>query len=127
MKIHHTSITVKDLEVTAKFYKDIFGFEESKRFGRPELGRKGIHLELNGTYVELFQFDQSIENKDDFFNAKVLGYKHIGIEAENINQTYNDLKAKGVSLTEVTKGSIANYFYVQDPDGLPIEVFELLK
>ena len=125
MKIHHIAISVRDLEKSSNFYKNIFGFEGEKEFKRKDLGAKVIFLKLNDIHLELWQFDKQIENKDNFSNLSILGIKHIAFEVDNIEEKYKELKSKGFKISEPKLGaSGGRYCFLKDPDGLPIELYE---
>lgn len=127
MKIHHVAISVRNLENSANFYKDIFGFIEVKRFERKDLGGKAVFLKLEGMQIELWQFDKQIENKDDLSNLNILGIKHIAFEVDNIEEKYKELKAKNIEISEPKLGaSGARYSFLKDPDGIPLELYEKL-
>ncbi len=125
MKFHHVSISVKDLEKSTNFYKDIFGFAEEKRFKRKDLEAKSAFLKLGDIRLELWQFDKQTENKDDFSKLNVLGIKHIAFEVDNIEREYKRLKSKKIEISEPKLGaSGGRYCFLKDPDGLPIELYE---
>ena len=125
MKIHHIAISVRNLENSVNFYKDVFSFTEVKRFKRKDLGGKAVFLKLEDTLIELWQFDNLIENKDDFSNLNILGIKHIAFETEDIDKKYEELKTKNIEISEPKLGaSGARYCFLKDPDGIPIELYE---
>ena len=76
MKIHHLAISVKSLEKSIEFYQQ-FGFREVKRFTKEGWDGEAVFLESGSFRLELFCFEDCVENEDDFSNFKVLGYKHI--------------------------------------------------
>lgn len=125
MKLHHTAISVRDLETTIKFYVQNFGFERLKNFERPDLGAKVVFLGLNGNYIEVWQFEKQASNKDDFFNLNTIGYKHIGLRVENVEEVYEKLRSRGLEVTAPKQGAIAKYIFVKDPDGFPVEVLQI--
>lgn len=127
MKIHHIAISVKDSEKTAKFYKENFEFQEINRFTKPGWDGSAIVLESNDLQLEIFQFQNPIEKKDDLSNLKVIGLKHIGIQVESVNEKYKELKDKGVDIDEPVRGTTCAWFcFLRDPDGIPIELYESL-
>lgn len=127
MKIHHIAISVKNSEKTAKFYKENFEFQEINRFTKPGQDGSAIVLESNDLQLEIFQFQNPIEKKDDLSNLKVIGLKHIGIQVESVNEKYKELKDKGVDIDEPVRGTTCAWFcFLRDPDGIPIELYESL-
>jgi len=126
MRIQHIAISVIDSEITAKFYRENFGFQEINRFTK--LGWDGgcIVLMLEDIRLEIFSFDSEMEKKDDLSNLKVVGLKHIGIEVKNVHEKYMELKEKDLDIDEPVKGTTCTWFcFLRDPDGIPIEMIEL--
>ena len=125
MNIHHIAISVKDAEKSANFYKDNFGFKEINRFTKPGWDGSAIILELEGMQLEIFQFKDSIDKKDDLSDLKVIGLKHIGIQVDSVNKKYEELKKKGVNIDEPIKGTTCAWFcFLRDLNGIPIELYE---
>lgn len=125
MRIQHIAISVNDSEKSAKFYKDIFGFTEIRRFTKPGWDGGAIVLELDGMQLEIFQFQSQIKKKDDLSNLKVIGLKHIGIQVKNVKKKHAELKNRGVDIDEPVKGTTVAWFcFLRDPDGIPIELYE---
>ena len=127
MKVHHIAISVKNFERTAEFYKENFGFKEINRFTKPGWDGSAIILELNNLQLEIFQFQNPIERKDDLSNLRAIGLKHIGIQVESVNEKYKELKSKNVDIDKPVKGTTCAWFcFLRDLDGVPIELYESL-
>ena len=61
MKSLHTCVRVKDLDKSLAFYKDAFGYEESRRLDYPEFEFTLVYLSLPGDDYELeltYNYDQ---------------------------------------------------------------------
>ncbi|MCR4328352.1 MAG: VOC family protein [Patescibacteria group bacterium] len=127
MQFHHTSLSVSNLETSLIFYTTMLGFKEIKRFERPDLGGKATLLELGGYHLELWQFDATKPNKDDFSDLHTRGIKHLAFRVENVEHVYHTLTAQGITATEPKQGSMAKYIFIKDPDGFPIEILEMLN
>jgi len=128
MKYNHIALSVKDLERSVEFYKEVFGFIEVKRLEREDLAIKIVLLKLNtedDLHLELVQPYEPVENQDNFSDLKTLGLKHICFEVENVDEEYKRLKSKGHEVIEPKEGkSIKKYFFVKDPDGFIMELCE---
>ena len=48
---------VKDLLISVKFYEDLFGFSEIKRFRRNDMGLTIVFLQGENVIIELEQFE----------------------------------------------------------------------
>ena len=127
MRVHHIAISVKNLENSANFYKNAFGFNEVRQFTKPNWDGCAIILELDGLQLELFHFQSSLDKKDDLSNLKIIGLKHIGIQVDNVREKFEELKNTGIDIDIPKKGTTcAWYCFLRDPDGIPIELYETL-
>lgn len=125
MRVHHIAVTAKNSEKTAAFYKENLGFSEINRFTKPGWDGGAIVLQLGDVRLEIFHFQSSVDKKDDASNFKVIGFKHIGIQVDNVKDTYVKLKNKGIDIDEPVKGTTCAWFcFLRDPDGIPIELYE---
>ena len=124
MEFHHLAISVRDLERSIKFYQEIFGFEEVTRFTKEGWRGEAVVLNLKETHLELFCFEDAVENKDDLSNFKVLGYKHMAFKVDNIDDKYQELKAKNIEISKPEIGKTCKFCFLKDPDGFPIELYE---
>lgn len=114
MKIKYTTLIVKDMEESIKFYRDVMGFEIDSKY---DLGPAGAITLLKGegeTMVEI------IENPHD-----EPGLFSIGMEVEDLNTTIKELKAKGAKVTmgptPITVGLLA---FIEDPNGARIALIQ---
>ncbi|OEC87675.1 MULTISPECIES: VOC family protein [Methanobacterium] len=114
MKIKYTTMIVKDIDESIKFYKEVMGFEIDSQY---DLGPAGTITLLKGegeTMVEL------IKNPAD-----EPGLFSIGMDVEDINATVKELKSKGARITmepmPITVGSLA---FLEDPNGVRIALIQ---
>ncbi|MEY8292489.1 VOC family protein [Carnobacteriaceae bacterium 52-44] len=124
MKSLHTCVRVKDLDKSTEFYRDVFGYEETKRLDYPEAEFTLVYMALPGEDYELeltYNYDQ--EEPYDLGN----GYGHIAIGVDDLKDMHDTLSEKGYDITDLTELSdgAANYFFVKDPDGYKIEIIQL--
>jgi len=126
MNFHHVAINVKNLEASTAFYKEHFGFTEVKRFERPDLGGKAVFLSLGPAHLELWQTQEQHPNQNDLGDFKVLGYKHIALQVSDVDAEYKKFKDRGLDISEPKVGAVAKHCFVKDPDGLLIELMQLL-
>ena len=130
LKISHIAITVSDLEKSIWFYKSNFGFDcvetydiESKGLTICLLKKEDIILELFGWqhFNPLPEYRKTLDS-----DLKTLGVKHFCFEVSNIKQMYESLKNAGVEIAKElnTFPNGLRYFFIKDPDGILIELFE---
>ena len=122
--IHHIAITVKDLNRSVDFYKSNFGFIEATRFRREDIGGKAVQLKLGGFFLEIWEFTDSVDPKDDLADLKVYGLRHVAFSVDYLDNIYKELGAV-LKMTPPKLGSSKrNYSFLRDPDGIQIELYE---
>jgi catechol 2,3-dioxygenase-like lactoylglutathione lyase family enzyme len=127
MKYHHIALSVSDLEKSSQFYKEVLGFQEVKRFRRDDLGIEALFLKLlsgDDLQLELIRPDKLVKNTDDSSNLNVLGLKHLAFAVESVDKKYADLRTQHYEVTKPIKGKAGQYFFVKDPDGFDVELYE---
>jgi catechol 2,3-dioxygenase-like lactoylglutathione lyase family enzyme len=141
-RMHHTGFTVRSLETSIAFYRDILGFELAFQWnpqapyiaelvGYPSVDLHGAILRLPGTDVclELLEYRNVDQVPVDMRSGNV-GNGHIAFNVDNLLEFYAELQAKGVASVSkpVTptigpnKGGKA--VYLIDPDGFRVELIE---
>lgn len=141
-RAHHTGFTVKSLERSIAFYRDILGFELAFQWnpqaayigelvGYPTVDLHGAILRLPGTDVclELLEYRNVDQVPVDMHNGNI-GNGHIAFNVDNLLELYAELTRKGVQSVSppVTptigpnKGGKA--VYLIDPDGFRVELIE---
>ena len=115
MKVKNSVIAVNNLEESAKFYTDILGLDEVRRFS-PRPGLLIAFFKGEGeAAVELIQGE---EDKN--------GLYMIGMEVEDMDQEIAKLKSKGVKLSSGPFGEPGGpkIAFLNGPDGVEIELIQ---
>lgn len=127
---HHTAISVRNLEKSLIFYTTL-GYEEVHRYA-PEDGLMVIvHLRLANSFIEIFWYKKN-ENlpKLEYAYANApdeIGVKHIALWTDDIEDALLDMRNKGLADgdTQIKIGRTnVRYFFIQDPDGLWVELIQ---
>ena len=115
----HICFIVSDLERSEKFYKDCLGFKAAFDFTDEKRGKFGAYLHINNRcFLEIFKGDVKAR-------AEGQTYSHFCLEVEDINAMVRELRAKGITMTDVKLGSDQSYqSWFADPDGNRIELHE---
>ena len=112
---HHFAI-ISSSERSVEFYKKL-GFVEGFRRERPY--DTVVLLEGFGIKIEIFVDPRHPERATAPEN---LGLRHIALKVDNLEST---LEALGLSPDRILSDWVGERFcYVQDPDGLPVELHE---
>ncbi len=129
-KPHHTAISVRDIDKSVDFYKQ-FGFEQVHRYDETDNSMSIVHLKLGDYHLELFWYRDNLtaaklqlKHSD---SLKKIGVKHIALQVDDVDAILEGLKSKGVvdDSTEVVHGRTkVHYFFVQDPDGMWVEILK---
>ena len=124
--IGHLALTVQDMEKSLHFYCDILGMKRA--FDIPDDNGEPWIEYINvssGQFIELFYGGQNkVPEPED-----AIGFNHICLEVEDIEEIARHLTGKGVALDSAPKqGKDNNYqCWVKDPDGNRIEFMQIEK
>lgn len=124
-QIHHIAIIGSDYEASKHFYCDILGFTLQGEFYRKERDSWKADLALNGQYtIELFSFPRPPERLS---RPEACGLRHLAFSVEDIEQSISALTAAGVVSEPVRIDPYTGkkFTFFNDPDGLPLELYEL--
>ena len=141
-KAHHTGISVRSLEDSKKFYKELLGFEEVFSWnpqaeyigvltGYPEVNLNATILKMPGVdvFLELLEYGNVDVKSIDHGNANP-GIAHIACFVDDVDEWYTTLTSKGVrSVSEPVTPTIGpnkggRAIYMIDPDGVRVELIQ---
>lgn len=123
--IGHLALTVQDMGQSLDFYCTKLGFSKAFELNRPTGEPWIIYIKIaDRQFIELFYGDSSpIETK-----PTTIGFNHLCIEVDDINEIANHLKRQGLTLdVEPKQGLDRNWqCWIRDPDGNRIEFMQLV-
>ena len=123
-KVHHIAIICSDYQRSLDFYTRILGLKVLAEHYRESRDSYKTDLALGDEYViELFSFPSPLPRVT---NPEAAGLRHLAFEIDSIAETVAELDALGVAHEEVRTDEFTgkHFLFFQDPDGLPIEVYE---
>ena len=123
-KVHHIAIICSDYQRSLDFYTRVLGLKVLAEHYRAERQSYKTDLALGDDYVvELFSF---VAPPPRVSRPEAAGLRHLAFEVDNIAEALLDLDAMGIEHEEVRIDEFTgkHFVFFQDPDGLPIEMYE---
>lgn len=123
-KVHHIAIICSDYERSKQFYTQTLGLRLIAEHYRSERQSYKADLALGTDYVvELFSFPNPPAR---LTHPEAAGLRHLAFETDNIVQAVAELDSlqvlhEPIRIDEYTQ---KKFVFFQDPDGLPIELYE---
>ena len=135
---HHMAISVKDIDKSLKFYRDLLGFEVdwekdhysgeafSSIAGFSEAEARIVMLKGYGARVELFKYYTPAGKEHDPRPQCDFGITHFALSVKNIHQIYERLSHDGVQFNCPPRSPRPGVWatYMKAPDGVTIELVE---
>lgn len=122
--IHHVAIICSNYKMSKDFYTEILGFEILSENYRTDRDSYKLDLALNGKYcLELFSFPNPPARLS---RPEASGLRHLSFSVENIELEIKRLKSLGINCEEIRIDPYTSkrYTFFEDPDRLPIELYE---
>ncbi|MCA1055276.1 VOC family protein [Rossellomorea aquimaris] len=123
-RIHHTAIICSNYERSKDFYVKKLGLQPIKEVYREERRSYKLDLALHGEYViELFSFPDA-PSRPSYPEAR--GLRHLAFEVEDLEESISNLKRQGIKTEEIRVDPYTQkrFTFFEDPDGLPLELYE---
>lgn len=119
MRFCRSTLKVKNMDESLKFYVDIIGLTLENRF-KPNPQMEIAFLGNGETKIELIHWkDSSIANIGNDISW--------GFQVDSLDDSIEELLSKGIEICEGPYQPNPNtkFFYILDPNGLKIQVVEL--
>ncbi|SFC52148.1 glyoxylase I family protein [Bacillus sp. OV322] len=123
--IHHIAIICSDYEKSKDFYVRVLGLKPVREVYRKERESYKLDLEVNGRYaIELFSFPEPPKRPS---YPEAAGLRHLAFEVENIDEAVKELAEESISAETIRIDPYTDkkFTFFRDPDGLPIELYEI--
>lgn len=124
LHFHHAALIVQDYEASKSFYCDVLGLEILAENYRDDRSSWKLDLALaDGGQLELFSFPDPPVRPN---RPEACGLRHLAFRVDDIDAVILDLEAKGVEVepVRIDPYTQARFTFFQDPDGLPLELYE---
>jgi glyoxylase I family protein len=123
-KIHHAAIICSDYEKSKHFYVEILSFAVIAEMFRAERDSYKLDLRVGEhDQIELFSFPNPPARPS---RPEACGLRHLAFIVEDIEKSVAELQAKGVAVEDVRVDPLTGkqFTFFQDPDGLPLEIYQ---
>ena len=142
IELFHVGLTVKNLEQSLAFYRDVAGMQEhewrmmnvtSKAFdtltNNSGAELKVVHLTAGPFMLQLIEYVAAGGTTLDLHHNNV-GSPHMCFYVPDVEAKYGELRQRGdVTITSGLVQIAPNMrsFYTEDPDGVPVEFLQVTK
>ncbi|MED4014571.1 VOC family protein [Sutcliffiella cohnii] len=123
--IHHVAIICSNYEKSKQFYTKVLGLPIIEETYREERDSYKLDLQLpDGTQIELFSFPDA-PVRPSYPEAQ--GLRHLAFKVEDVEESVAELLDKGISVEPIRVDSLTGkkFTFFMDPDGLPLELYEV--
>ncbi|MCU5771293.1 VOC family protein [Erwiniaceae bacterium BAC15a-03b] len=123
-QVHHIAIIATDYPRSKAFYCDILGFTLIDEIYRAARDSWKGDLALNGHYtIELFSFPQPPARVS---HPEACGLRHLAFSVDNIDDAFAQLSQSGVVCEPIRVDPLTGkrFTFFNDPDGLPLELYQ---
>ncbi|MGO4495914.1 VOC family protein [Paenibacillus sp. 2RAB27] len=126
-QMHHVAIICSDYEQSKHFYVDLLGLTVIHETYRAERDSYKLDLRIGATAqeIELFSFPNPPLRVNQ---PEARGLRHLAFVVANMEQSVQELESKGIPVEPVRVDPITGnlYTFFADPDGLPLELVEIV-
>jgi len=122
-KLIYTGIRVKDLPKSVEFYTGLLGMKEKGR-SRIEISSGevvSLVSEDGGHEIELNYYDRGSKFDEAYIVGE--GLDHLAFQVEDVDKFLEESKMAGYPAVLDMKTKSSRWAYIQDPNGIYIEVF----
>ncbi|MBI2032818.1 MAG: VOC family protein [Candidatus Levybacteria bacterium] len=130
LKVHHIAFTVENLEESINWYEEKLQFKLISKHKSNDVDL--AILELGEIRIELFNFGNETKQLPDYrkelmSDLKTIGTKHLCLQTEDLENTIQKLKEKGVDfITDIDNASFGGkYIFFKDCNGILIELIQV--
>jgi len=139
-ELFHVGLTVKNLERSLAFYRDVVGMKEGERLevkskafdtltNNPGAQLKIAHLTAGPFMLQLIEYATAGGTTLDLHHNNV-GSPHMSFYVSDIEAKYREAQQRGD--VKITSGLVQiaptmRSFYTEDPDGAPVEFLQVTR
>lgn len=125
--IHHVAVICSDYAVSKAFYVDLLGLRVIAEHYRQARNSWKLDLGLpDGSQVELFSFPAPPARPS---RPEACGLRHLSFAVADVAASKAELEARGVAVEDIRVDEYTGrrFTFFADPDGLPLELYEVIR
>ena len=125
LRIHHAAIICSDYSVSKHFYSEVLGLPIIAEHYRENRHSYKLDLGLpEGGRIELFSFPNAPPRPS---TPEAQGLRHLAFAVADVAECKALLEAKGVPVepVRIDEYTSQRFVFFADPDGLPLELYEV--
>jgi glyoxylase I family protein len=125
--VHHVAIICSNYNISKNFYTRILGLRILAEHYREERASWKLDLAVNEHYViELFSFPNPPKRVS---RPEACGLRHLAFEVRDIGKAIDHLNKNGIATEAVRIDEFTgkHFTFFNDPDDLPLELYESNK
>jgi glyoxylase I family protein len=123
--VHHIALICSNYAVSKAFYTEILGLQVLREVYRAERDSYKLDLMVNGQYVlELFSFPTPPPRPS---RPEAQGLRHLAFSVADLTAAVQQLEAQRVVCEPIRVDEFTGrrFTFFADPDGLPLELYEV--
>ena len=124
-RIHHMAIIASDYAASKAFYTELLGLRVVAENYRAERESYKLDLALpDGSQLELFSFPDPPARPS---RPEACGLRHLAFAVADVEDAIRELRERGVATEEIRVDEYTGkrFAFFADPDGLPIELYQV--
>lgn len=125
LAIHHAAIICADYARSKHFYTQVLGLQVLAENYRAQRQSYKLDLALpDGSQVELFSFANPPARPS---YPEACGLRHLAFQVADVTASKAELEAQGIAVEPVRVDEFTGkrFVFFADPDGLPLELYEV--
>jgi catechol 2,3-dioxygenase-like lactoylglutathione lyase family enzyme len=141
-KIRHAGIVVSDIGTSLPFYRDLLGLQpwwdeiEEGPFVDAVTGVPGARIHTvklkapDGVSIELLQYLNTPKPVPNLTHSNDVGCNHVAMQVRDLDGLYEKAVAAGIRFNTppvIAAGGKAKVTYCRDPEGVLLELVEVLS
>ena len=123
-KFIYTGIRVKNIDESVRFYTTMLGMQETGRSKIAATGGEvaGLISEKGGAELELNYYPEGSKYAVEYTVGE--GIDHLAFKVEKLDDALGEFAKAGYPTVLEVKGTTSRWAYVEDPNGILVELFE---